>query len=457
MSRKIKTLIIALGVLVLLGGGYYGSTIWKKKKAAATPAYTPAPKLGNLDSNALVKIELPGLVFEKRGEDWALISVNGGAAPEGIILDQYKIRGLTYSMASLWVERTVDEEPADLSVYGLHDPVRVALTDSSGKRVVYLLGDLTPSRGSYYLMEDGDPKVYSISSYTGEDMLLTLDKFRDRYIFPSIDLNAVMEIHLENGDTRIDIIPKPQSTPPHLSSGFTSLIITSPYKLTRGVDSQALDTLLTPLKNLEVAEFVEDHPASLSPYGLDRPAKLSMVTTEGKLDLLIGNQIGGYNFAKLSGAPGVFVLSGLDTVINVKPFSIIDKFPLLVNIDYVDHLTVSGGERPLRADFQGTKDEGVFFLDGKKAEEKSFKTWYQAVIGLLSDAEIPGPAEAPERTGVITIEYHLNTPPGGRASITLTPYNRDFYALTQEGTTEFLISRSQVNRIWETANAMVFD
>jgi len=126
----------------------------------------------------------------------------------------------------------------------------------------------------------------------------------------------------------------------------------------------------------------------------------------------------------------------------------------------VENLTVSGGEKTLSADFEGKDDDMVFFLNGKKAETKSFKDWYQAVVALMSDAEIPEGRPAAAGTpgdGEITIEYRLDTPPGERVSITLVPYNRDFYALRQEGTMEFLISRSQVRRIFETADAVVYE
>ena len=165
-------------------------------------------------------------------------------------------------------------------------------------------------------------------------------------------------------------------------------------------------------------------------------------------------------FAKLADAAAVFIVGGLDPILNIKPFALIDKFALLINIDLVEQLRVSGGERPLSADFQGQGDDAVFFLNGKKAETKSFKTWYQAVIGLLMDAEIPAGSQAGAATpgdGEIVVEYRLNDPPGQRVSISLVPFNRDFYVLKQEGTMEFLISRNQVRNIYETADKMIFE
>jgi hypothetical protein len=459
MTRKIKTMVIALGVLVLLGGGYFGSTVYKKKKAETVPSsYTPTPRLGNLESSNLVKIETSGLTLEKKGDVWELVSLEGQTPPDGIELDQSQINSLTYSLASVWIDRVVEEEPEDLSVYGLDNPLaRASVTDSEGKRVEYLRGEMTPSRTSYYVMEEGDPKVYIVSAYSADNFSFTLDKIRTRYLIPNFDISTLTHLTIELPEARIEIGPKPEMLPNYLTTSFTAFLMTSPYKLARGVDSEALGKLMEPLGSLQIEDFIDDNPSSLAPYGLDKPVKLFVQAKESEpLDLLIGSEAGGSRYAKLAGSGRVFTLRGLDDVLTIKPFSLVDKFALILNIDLVERLTITGGVRRLDAEFQGQGDDGVYFLNGKQAENKSFKTWYQAVIGLLSDAELPGPVN-PDATGKITIEYQLNIFPGARASITLIPYNRDFYALSQEGTMEFLISRNQVNRIWETADAMAFE
>ncbi|MCL2319113.1 MAG: DUF4340 domain-containing protein [Treponema sp.] len=479
MSRKIKTLIAALVVLALLGGGYYGSTVWKKKKAATASktASSDSPKLGNLDSAKLARLEVPGIVLEKKGDLWQLTSLGGKVPPKGIDLDQSPIQSLAYSLASIYVDRVVDDNPSDLSVYGLSNPsVRAIVTDSGGKKAEYIRGDMTPSRSSYYVMQQGDPRVYIVSSYSADNMAFALDKIRNKSLFPAFEFPAVKEFQLDGGGSRIVISPKPASAPPYLEASFSTLIMTSPYKLTRGVDSEAMDKAITPLKGLQVQEFVDDNPSSLQPYGLDKPLKIHLVVkgtppdsggTAGNntntnlpdqtLDLLVGKAVNGNYYAKTAGAPAVFTVSGVESVVGIKPFSLIDKFALLINIDKVDHLSVTGGPKPLTADFQGKGDDGVYSLNGKKTDSSSFKKWYQAVIGLLSDSEYPGPAKNPETAGGnITIEYQLNTPAGVRTSITLVPYDRDFYALRQEGTMEFLVSRNQVNKIYETADAVTY-
>jgi hypothetical protein len=462
MSRKTKTLIIALGVLAFMGGLYYWSVVWNRNKAdtSSPPPYTLPPVLGNLESSDLVKIELNSLTLEKdNGGTWKLVSPEGRNPPGVIELDQSQIQYMAFSLASVWVDHVVDETPLDISQYGLDKPTyRAVVSDSSGKKAEYILGDTTPSRTSYYIMETGDPKVYSVASYAAEYMRFTLDSIRQRSLFPSFELSELIQLRAESPRfKRIEISPKPQTFMTGYSALFSTHIVTSPYALARGADGSAVDGWLAPLKGLQIADFVDDAPSSLKPYGLDEPFRIFLRTKEASLDMLIGNRVDGKHYAKLAGAPGVFTLNGMESVVNVRPFTLIDKFALLVNIDWVDHLSISGGEKNLSADFRTEGVDRVYYLDGRKTETDSFKDFYQAVIGLMVDAEYPGPVRQSGDSGEITIEYRLNNPPGERAVITLIPYNRDFYILRQEGVTEFLIARNQVRHIYDTAAAMIYD
>lgn len=467
MSKKSKTLLAALGILALLSAAYYGSTVWAKKKAgSASSPYSPSTRLGNLESSELVKIEVPGLTLEKEGSTWELKLLNGAIPPSGIELDQGQITSLCYSLASIWIDSIVDENPEDLSVYGLENPYsRAIITDLNGTKAEYILGDMTPSRSTYYLMEEGDPKVYSVSAYLAENINLSLDKIRQKSLFPAFQLNELTRFSMESEGNSIEIATKPENTPPYLASIYTSHILTSPYKLPRGVSAESLRTLLTPFNNLKVADFIDDNPLSLRTYGLDKPVKILLQTRDKTLDLLIGNEVDEKCYAKLAGTPGVFTLSGMESIIKTKPFDLADKFVLLVNIDSVSHIEIRGGQKNLSADLQhpsNPDEEETFFLNGEKTQTSTFKSFYESIISLMADAEYPkAPVTAPAQTtdgdGNITIEYQLNSPQGERLSITLIPYNRDFYALRQEGVTEFLVSRNQVSRIFDTADKIIYE
>jgi hypothetical protein len=129
---------------------------------------------------------------------------------------------------------------------------------------------------------------------------------------------------------------------------------------------------------------------------------------------------------------------------------------MFIGIYEITHFEINGGEQPLHAEVRGEGNNIEFFMNGRRAEEASFRNWFQNVMLLSTDAELPAGSvvnlHAPE---TIDIEHRLIN--GERVSISLIPYNRDFYALSQEGAVEFLIARNQVQRVLQAAGAVIFE
>ena len=462
MTKQARTIIILIAALVAIAGAYIGTDIWQKRDTPTPePVHvTPVVRLGNLDSAMLSRIETPSLILENHGGSWEVISIAGVTPAYSIELDPRLINSLAWQLASVRAESIVEEEPQDISIYGFDNPssVRVIVTDADGKKAVYIRGDLTPSRLTYYVMEEGDTKVYTVSAQSARAFDFTHDQIRRKFLLGEIDLQTLSSFRLESQESNIEIVPKPAVVPAHLSTSFSQFIMNSPYKLPRGVDNEALHkNVLEHIKNLQIADFIDDNPVSLVPYGLDQPARIYINSKQQSLDLLVGNRFDdGYSrYAKLAAKPGVFTVAGLDPIVTIKPFALVDKIALLVSVNAVNRITVNGGPQPITAEVSGQDNDALFYFNGKQAEESSFRRWYQSVIGLLFDADIHGVSVQVSGTP-ITIEYELNTYSGAAVSISLIPYNRDFYAVMQEGITEFLISRNQVNRIWETANSMIY-
>jgi hypothetical protein len=304
-------------------------------------------------------------------------------------------------------------------------------------------------------MTGEDPKVYTVSEYSVRNLLMDLDSIRDRSLLAAFEPQNLRRLILDTGKTLIDVSPKTEADTG--VSSFSTYMLTSPYTRKQGVDGEKFGELLTPLQSLQIRDFIDDNPSTLAVYGLDKPMRLYIETDETSLDLLLGNAAGDAYYAKRADAPGVFTVAALEPVINTRPFTIVDKFALILNIDSVDRIVVSeDGKALLTAEIQGTGDEAVFTLNGRRTADKPFRTFYQAVIGLLADAEYEGQRPSTNVSGVITIRYQMNTPPGQEWALSLIPHNRDFYILSIDGVTEFLISRAQVRNIFDSADSMEY-
>jgi hypothetical protein len=458
MTRRTKTLIAAAALLVLMIGGYLGARAYQTAQRANPPpvntAFTERIKLSDSPSDTIVGIAISstGVRLEKRGDLWETVP------PSSIELDQSAIQSVLWSLSSLYAERVIDEAPEDLSVYGLDTPrSHTVITDSGGKVTGFFGGNRTPSGSGYYVMLEGDPKVYSVASYYGDRLYLTMPDIRNKTLTSGFEIGELRRFLLETGDSRIEVVPA--SAQPGMISELFPHVLISPYVIPREVDSERFSPLWDAFQNIQIREFVDDDPPSLEPYGLDKPARVSIETESASFEILLGNTAENRQYAKLPGERGVFAIDDLNSTVLVTPFSLAGKFAFIINIDKVDSLTVRGNGRPLDAEIrrqgQGDDKEETYFLNGRQAVEKDFKAFYQALIGLLVDAEHP---DHPTRGGneEITIEYTLNNPAGTKAAVKLIPYNRDFYALDRDGVVEFLVSRPQAAAIYQAADKMTY-
>lgn len=489
MTRQKKLLIAGVALLLLIGG-YFGSSAYKKAQMEKQMEQYKSVYMTEIDTKKVTRIEIPlkNVVLERKSEElWT-----SPAEALGAQLDQEEIRSILWSLCNMRYERIADENPKDLGVFGLANPqARIVLTLEDGSTVELLGGDKTPTGMGFYGMKSGDPKVYILPSYPGERLFVSLTDFRHRKL-PGFRADEVVRLNITYGNTRIAVEPKPPSGA--LEATFTTHVLTSPYKVPRGVDTQAFTKLSNALGNLRIKDFVSDKPSSLAPYGLDKPdyevlveAKVKEKVQEKQGDkevekevekpvsfhLLIGKEAAKTGpeweknrvFAKLKDSPTVFLLEDIRNEIGIKPFDLIDKFAFILNIDKVDKLRVDylgashAGEIKREKvtvtekdkDGKETKREETketFLFDGKEVKAEKFKDLYQACIGLIVEAELPAGAKVGGKAEV-TLEYQLNDPAGKTVRVQYLPFNRDFYALSRDGVVEFLVSKRQVEKIEE--------
>jgi hypothetical protein len=120
--------------------------------------------------------------------------------------------------------------------------------------------------------------------------------------------------------------------------------------LSAPADATEVDSLLSSIANLEIAEVVTETPARLSDFGLE-PAKASLTLgIEGAAEparLLLGDKApdGANLYAKLPAQARVFVIpSHLESSFDKKPFDLRDRDVMHVKRDAVKTLEVRGPE-----------------------------------------------------------------------------------------------------------------
>jgi len=364
-----------------------------------------------------------------------------------------RVNRIVSGASSLTSRRIIDENPADLSQYGLASPadeISVAAAGEAGATL--LIGDQTPARDSYYVKLQGAPTIYTVYNTWISPFLYTLDELRDKSL-PAIDTAALSELLIRNIEGRVIHVEKVPEDDTDPEMALTAYVVTEPYARRVALNTTWIEDISTAYTALRIVRYVDDAPENLGIYGLDPPAaRVFIADSDSSADIVVGNEAEGGRYARLVGTPSVFVISGIEEIVTTRPYEAISAFALIVGIDLVDRFVL---ETPTES-FEGRierepaedPDEDpteTFFINGVQIDEDLFRDLYQYSIGLLVDGE----AEAPQYSNFVArIPYFLNE--GSQPlSVEFVPYDSNYLAVYREGRSEFLISRAKVERTIE--------
>ena len=374
--------------------------------------------------------------------------------------DTRQVNRIVGGASSLSSRRTIGEV-ADLSEFGLDSPqasVTVVRDDGSDQSIV--IGNRTPAQDAYYVRRPDEETVYTVFNTWITPFFTTVDQLRVREL-PQIVAESLERVIVETptGRTiRATKVPEWDESP---ELGFAVFQIVEPFERRFQANTNWFEELNTNLAELAIERFVDDAPTSLAQYGLTPPeARLLVEDEETTLELLIGSNTDGGRFAKLADSPSVFILSGIEPIITVRPYETISPFALIINIDQVETFVVDGPDgtrytgRIERTPIEGEDEpEETYFLNDRQIDEDLFKDLYQWAIGLQFDAEIAS-SEASGTTPVaerdpIADWILLNNIDPGSLSVSFVPYNANFAAVVRDSVSEFLLARSKIDRMLE--------
>jgi hypothetical protein len=451
----------ALAALVVVLAAAIGVTLSLKKPKPGPPGPAGARiELSTREEPSLVTVRLrdrqegPLEMLRKDGT-W---TVTGAPA---VALDSAAAGELAYHFWSLTAERTVDENPSDLAQYGLEPPRATAEgLFSDGSTLGLLLGDPTPTKDGYYLQVRGDPKVYTVWSVVGEHLHWRLADLRDRTISPSIRAEEVTSLVIRRPRGVIEIAEKSPAEAKSSLYGFGRYRLVRPYGTPRSADGEKLQELLAAVLAVDIADFVDDNPKDLAAYGLARPwAEVVVRDRQSTLGLRFGAEAGGgRRYLRVDGRPGVCAVDAARLAfLDTPAFALAEKFVLIPTIDNVDRIVITAGgathtlaitraPAPPGAEGDVAKPVESFTADGKPVAEDSFRRFYQRLVGIMIEGEArAAPGAVPEvRTRFVLGAAAAGAGAPRSVEAAYLPSDRDFYAVSMAGATEFAVSRQQV-------------
>ena len=192
---KIRGLVIA----VLVFGGLTGFLYWSEHRKAAPDSKVSAdtpPVILKLDQGSIHQLEIkkkdasPILLHKAGSGSWEI------AQPKALAADQDAVSGVLSTLSSLNSQRLVEDKATDLKAFGLTQPaLEIDLTEKDNQSKKLLLGDDTPTSGGVYAMLAGDPRVFTVFTYTKTALDKSVNDLRDKRLL-NISADKISRIEL---------------------------------------------------------------------------------------------------------------------------------------------------------------------------------------------------------------------------------------------------------------------
>jgi hypothetical protein len=201
---KSSGLIIAAVVLAALTGVLYWSNRHPPSEDTAKASLDTPPKILSLKQEDISKIQIK----KKGGEELDLAKGDAGkwqiTAPKPLGADQEAVSSLLSTVSSLNADRLVQDKAGDLSQYGLAQPaLELDVTTKDAKPQKLLLGDDTPAGSAVFAKLDGDPRIFTIATYTKTSIDKTANDLRDKRLL-TVDFDKLSQIELATKKQNIE-------------------------------------------------------------------------------------------------------------------------------------------------------------------------------------------------------------------------------------------------------------
>jgi hypothetical protein len=302
MRGLTSTIVLLLVLAGLVGYVYFVDRERTPGDENAKPkAFELSPE--NIEEVTIKNAEGQTARVQRVDASWRVIE------PEKADADAAEVAAITSSLASLEVQRVVDENPGDLAQYGLAPPrIDVAFRLKDQKEFQRLLvGEKTPTGGDVYAKTPSSNRVFLISSYLESTFNKNAFNLRDKAIL-KFDRDKADVVEIVNGGNALEFTRQ-----------GTDWRIAKP--IAARADYAAVEALVQRLSSGQMQEIVEADATDLRKYGLDNPPlRANVGTGSARATLLVGTpDPDGMPYAKDVSRPAVFTIDQSLTTDLSKP------------------------------------------------------------------------------------------------------------------------------------------
>jgi hypothetical protein len=338
--RGLKSTVVLL--VVLIGLVAYIYFVDSKKPASDAPE--TKTKAFIVEADQIEEIQMKPASGEasrvqKTNGTWQLVE------PERADADQGQVSNAASSLATLEINRVVDENPTDLSQYGLNPPKSDVAFRVKGQKETHhlLLGDKTSTGGDMYAKTPDQKRVFLIAAYLENTFERTPFDLRDK---------AALKFDQSKADG-IEIV---HSGTTALAKSGTEWTLTKPFKAR--ADFASAEAVLTSLSSLQMQKIVENDAKDLAKYGLDKPdATVSVNAGSTRASLAIGKKEGDSFYARDLSRPMVFTIPAMTATDLEKDASVLRRKDMFDGRSFnTTHVELKRGGETLSFDKSKGKD-----------------------------------------------------------------------------------------------------
>lgn len=389
-----STLVLLVVLLGLVGYIYFGdpgSSSDDREQAFAS-----------IEADDISEVEIKAadgersVVRKTGGGTWNIVE------PVQAVADDNELTSITSSLASLDIQRVVDENATDLAQYGL-EPARIEVAfkkegDEQPQRI--MLGERTPTGGDIYARLPDGNRVFLVSSFLESTFNKNTFALRDK---------DVIKVERDKVD-RVEIVAGERSVTLAKSGGEWRL--EAPIKAR--ADFGAVEGALERLSSARMQGIVETQGGDLGKYRLDPPvASFTAVSGSSRATLLLGETENALIYAKDALRPMIFTVAPTlytDLVRDVQEFRRKDLFD--ARSFTATRIELRRGDKTTVLEKGKTSDgkEGWKTGDGKDVDATKAEDLLSRITGLRADsfeASAPAALKSPELT--VTVRFDDKT------------------------------------------------
>jgi hypothetical protein len=375
---------------------------------------------------------------------------------EGYAMSVWDLNRMLQIPGELASRGLVDENPGDLSPFGLDPPrAEVRIETADGTAALYI-GNDAPDGSNIYVGKEGFPGVYLADSWNLGNYLKRALDFADTAVTPAGTDDGkgsfvFDSVHLGGSvrrDGEITVIREEQSPPADEAAG----IMASPYRITAPLDARfSMDKgppVLQGIFGIRAVRAVSKSGGDLDRWGLARPWSTARVS--GTIEKGLGGfsirasapDSQGNVYLMKEGSDLVFQAAAADLPwLSVTWFDLMEKLIVLPFIDTVASVEVRTPERTVEFTLSDEGDDLKVRTGGVDLDPSMFRSYYQTLLTASYDEKTDvSPASLPAAFLEIVYRYRSGKSPehirfystgsrrvlvnynGGRVYVTLAAY-----------------------------------